>query len=434
MAAERTTLWAQFRGVNPNTQLTEINVRQAVFYPVKTGINFLTVRGLVLSQAATPWAPPTAEQIGLIGTHWSQGWIIENNDIQYSTCSGVTLGKYGDEFDNVAATAGAYVKTIERATTNGWNGANIGHHLVRSNVISHCEQGGIIGSLGGVFSTITDNDIHDIHVRRLFAGAEQAAIKLHAGIDVVIRHNHIHHSYRGIWLDWMGQGTRITGNLFHDNLDGCDLFFEVDHGPILVDNNLLLSAKTLQSWSQGVAYVHNFFAGKNSFKVYDSRSTPFLQPHSTRVAGYHDNPCGDDRFYCNVFLQPAELTGYVSNALPAVLVGNVFLKGSRAASTETNAVVLPEFDPGLRLVQADGSVTLEMLALPAAAFVPARPVVSTALLGKTALSDMAYENPDGSPLQIGSDYFNARRNPNHAAPGPFEMTGESKIRVRVWGQ
>ena len=34
-----------------------------------------------MSQAATQWAPPTAEQIGLIGTNWSKGWIIENNVI-----------------------------------------------------------------------------------------------------------------------------------------------------------------------------------------------------------------------------------------------------------------------------------------------------------------------------------------------------------------
>ena len=37
------------------------------------------MRGFTLEHAATNWAPPTAEQIGLIGTHWSKGWIIENN-------------------------------------------------------------------------------------------------------------------------------------------------------------------------------------------------------------------------------------------------------------------------------------------------------------------------------------------------------------------
>ena len=68
-----TTIWAQFKGVNPNEQLVEINVRQTIFYPDQPGRNYITVRGFTLRHAATPWAPPTAEQIGLIGTPLEQG-------------------------------------------------------------------------------------------------------------------------------------------------------------------------------------------------------------------------------------------------------------------------------------------------------------------------------------------------------------------------
>lgn len=110
---ENTIIWAQFKGVDPNEQLVEINVRQTVFYPEKTGINYLTVRGFTMRHAATPWAPPTAEQIGLIGTHWSKGWIIENNTISHAICSAVALGKHGDRWDNTSAnSAEGYVKTI----------------------------------------------------------------------------------------------------------------------------------------------------------------------------------------------------------------------------------------------------------------------------------------------------------------------------------
>ena len=136
--AANTTLWAQFKGVDPNAQLVEINVRQTVFYPEKTGINYLTVRGFTLCQAATPWAPPTAEQIGLIGTNWSKGWIIEDNVVSHSVCSGIALGKHGDEFDNTSAnSAEGYVKTIERAYKHGWTKESIGHHIVRNNMISN---------------------------------------------------------------------------------------------------------------------------------------------------------------------------------------------------------------------------------------------------------------------------------------------------------
>ena len=157
-----TTLYAQFKGVNPNEQLVEINVRQTVFYPDKPGRNFITVRGFTMEHAAPPWAPPTAEQMGLIGTHWSKGWIIENNVIRYSRCSGVALGKYGDEWDNRAESAEGYVGTLTRALTNGWNQATVGSHVVRNNHISFCEQTGIVGSLGCSFSTVTGNEIHDM--------------------------------------------------------------------------------------------------------------------------------------------------------------------------------------------------------------------------------------------------------------------------------
>ena len=91
-----------------------------------------------MMHAATPWAPPTAEQIGLIGVHWSKGWIIENNDISYSVCTGLTLGKHGDEYDNTSEnSAEGYVQTIERALERGWSKENIGGHIVRNNRISH---------------------------------------------------------------------------------------------------------------------------------------------------------------------------------------------------------------------------------------------------------------------------------------------------------
>ena len=123
---------------------------------------------------------------------------------------------------------------------NGWNKETIGHHIVRNNIIHDCEQTGICGSLGAVFSQITGNHIYNIWARRLFAGAEMGGIKIHAAIDAAHRDNRIHNAGRGIWMDWMAQGTRITGNLCYDNSPE-DLFVEVNHGPFLVDNNLFLS-------------------------------------------------------------------------------------------------------------------------------------------------------------------------------------------------
>ena len=53
-AANSTDIYAQFPAANPNDRDVEINVRQTLFTPEKTGINYLTVRGFDLRNAATP--------------------------------------------------------------------------------------------------------------------------------------------------------------------------------------------------------------------------------------------------------------------------------------------------------------------------------------------------------------------------------------------
>ena len=429
---QNTTLWAQFKGVDPNERRVEINVRQTVFYPQKTGINYLTVRGFILECAATPWAPPTAEQIGAIGAHWSKGWIIENNTVRYSTCSGISLGKYGDQWDNTSAnTAEGYVKTIQRALVNGWSGENIGHHIVRNNTIAHCEQAGIVGSLGAAFSTVTHNTIHDIHVRRLFTGAEMAGIKFHAAIDVEISNNHIYRTVRGLWLDWMAQGAHVSGNLFHDNASE-DVFVEVHHGPFLLDNNLLLSPVSLRDVSQGGAYVHNLFAGTLSVNNYDSRQTPFMRPHSTQLAGFHDNPHGDDLYLNNLFVGGADLSRYNDGQMPSRMEGNVFLKGAKPGRFETNPLVQSDVDPGLRLVEAADGFYLEMKSDPAWNKERTRQLVTTRLLGRAVIPDAPYEHPDGQPRTINSDYFGHSRNTANPTPGPFENPGVGDLKLKVW--
>jgi alpha-N-arabinofuranosidase len=428
---DKTTIWAQFKGVDPNEQLVEINVRQTVFYPEKTGVNYLTVRGFIMRHAATPWAPPTAEQIGLIGTHWSKGWTIENNVISHSICSGIALGKYGDEFDNTSRdTAEGYVKTIERALKNGWNKETIGHHIVRNNTISHCEQAGIVGSLGAAFSTVGGNVIHDIHVRRLFTGAEMAGIKFHGAIDVEISRNHIFRTTRGLWLDWMAQGTRVTGNLFHENRSE-DLFVEVDHGPFLVDNNIFLSPTTLLSLSQGGAYVHNLMAGEVKVIPYDARQTPFLKAHSTAVAGMHDNPFGDDRYYNNLFVGHADLSQYEEAPMPVWMDGNAFLKGATPSKQEKEPLVDPEFDPALKLVEKGNRFYLE-IAFNKTWAERVRKLVTTEQLGKAAISNLPYEQPDGTPIRITADYFGKKRNESNPTPGPFENPGTGELSLKVW--
>ncbi|MEI6677631.1 MAG: right-handed parallel beta-helix repeat-containing protein [Mariniphaga sp.] len=427
-----TTIWAQFNGVNPNEQLVEINVRQTVFYPENPGINYIKVQGFTMCQAATPWAPPTAEQIGLIGTNWSKGWIIENNIISHSRCVGITLGKYGDEYDNQSANSAiGYVKTIERALHNGWNKETIGHHIVRNNTITCCEQAGIVGSMGAIFSRITGNTIHDIHVQRVFSGAERAGIKIHGAIDVEISNNHIYKAFRGIWLDWMAQGTRVSGNLLHDN-SAEDLFVEVNHGPFLIDNNIFLSPVSLNNRSQGGAYVHNLFAGAMNIVTLDRRLTPFHKAHSTEIAGMHDNPVGDDRYYNNLFVERGDLRNYDAAKSTVWMKGNIFINGASPSKYESGPILKTEMDPKLRLTEQSDGMYLVIRVDKNWSLGQPRQIVTTELLGRARIPNEAYEYPNGTSLKINADYFGKLRSAVSPAAGPFEGLKSGEQVLKVW--
>lgn len=430
--AGTTTLMAQFRGVDPNEQQTEINVRQSVFYPSKPGRNYITVRGFYLCKAATPWAPPTAEQIGIIGTHWSKGWVIEENIVSYSTCSGISLGKYGDKFDNTSQdSAEGYVKTIERALQNGWSKENIGHHVVRNNEVSHCEQAGIVGSLGCAFSTVTGNTVYEIHTRRLFSGAEMAGIKFHAAIDAEISNNNIFRTNRGMWLDWLAQGTQVTRNTFHKN-DEEDMFLEVDHGPFMVDNNLFLSnGVSLHINSQGGAIAHNLLCGEINVVQKEMRLTPFLKPHSTEIAGMHGNPTGDMRFYNNLFVEGGDLSQFNNSDLPSFFGGNVFLNGAHACTQEASPLIQGQFDPHLQLSTEDRHMQLEITLDRVWATGVARKLVTTAILGKARIPDLSFVRTDGAPYALDTDFSGRRRDVKNPFPGPFELSGKGSQRINV---
>jgi hypothetical protein len=478
--AEQTTLWANFQGADPNAELVEVNARRSVFQPTEHHLDYITVRGFELAQAATPWAPPTADQPGLIGPNWSKGWIIEDNVIHDAKCSAISLGKEkstGHNFATVRRDKPGYqyqLESVFSAAQIGWDREHIGSHVVRRNTIFDCGQNGVVGHLGCVFSTIEDNHIYNIALKREFYGYEIAGIKLHAALDVTIRHNRIHDCSLGTWLDWQTQGTRVTRNLFYAN--SRDLFIEVSHGPHLVDHNVLASRVSLEVHSQGGAFVSNLFAGAISIDPIIERPTPYHVPHSTQVAGYAAITGGDDRYIGNLFLSddvslaytpesrrpgrrqvgygtacydghPASLEDYLALVSdptkgdherfahvqqPVYIRDNVYAAGAQAYEAETGATSLTGGDATLAVVDDGDAVYLECT-LPAA-FEEARvATVTGADLERVRFVDAEFEEPDGSPAVLATDLVGGEKGPSDRYPaGPLSTLGAGTSRTRVW--
>ena len=470
-----TTVWANFQGADPRRELVEINVRRSVFYPEVHHVNDITVRGLELCQAATPWAPPTADQPGLIGPNWARGWVIEDCDIHDAACSAVSLGKEGSSGNNWATERldkpgyQYQLEAVYSALRTGWSKELIGSHVVRRNHIHDCGQNGVVGHLGCVFSTIEDNHIHHIATKHEFYGYEIAGIKLHAAIDTVIAHNLIEDCTLGVWLDWQAQGSRVTRNVMRDNAR--DLFIEVSHGPYLVDHNVLASDVALEGHSQGGAYVSNLVLGVVANQPIIERPTPYHLPHSTQPAGYAAIRGGDDRYIGNIFLStvgesafvdppahrrisngtdlfnghPHSVEAYLAQvndpskgdherfegvALPVHIRANAYGNGAPAYDEETDAVHLGE--ASVRL-ETDGEAVYLVTRLPETfAAARLRPVTG-AELGRAWYPDQVFDNPDGTALVADVDLLGRLKDHEAVYPvGPLADLSAGQARVRVW--
>lgn len=445
-----TTIWANFQKFNPNKELVEISARRTCFYPLEPGINFITISGFIFSQAATQWAAPTAEQIGMISTNWNKGWIIENNTISESKCSGISLGKERSTGHNVwSADLGNvnndgnihYIEVTFRVLRNGWDKEHIGSHIVSNNRIFNCEQAGIVGSMGAAFCTIENNHIYNIWIKRQFSGAEIGGIKFHAAIDAIIRKNRINECGRGLWLDWMTQGTRISGNLFYNNnLE--DIFLEVNHGPFIVDNNILLSPVAIKTQSEGGAYLHNLITGMVYTWPDPNRFTPYFLPHSTNIAGLTTIFGGDDRFYNNVFIGAGDKTdktaklkygleGYNNAKLPVWMSDNIFYYGAKPCEKEKSLIESAGYNPEVKLVEEGSDVYLQVT-FDQNYYNKKGKLVTSELLGKAKIPKAMFENPDGTQLKIDKDYFGHPRSDQNTLAGPFVDLDKGKVVLKVW--
>lgn len=459
---ELTTIWANFHDYNPNKELTEISVRNTCFYPSKPGINYITIDGFEISQAATQWGAPTAEQVGMVATHWNKGWIIENNTIHDTKCSGVTLGKEIGTGHNVwladRSKDGSvhYIEVIFRALRNGWSKKNIGSHVVRNNEIYNCEQTAICGSFGAAFSIIENNHFHHIWIKRQFAGAEIAGLKFHGAIDVQIRKNRVNNCGRGFWLDWMTQGVRISQNVLYNNSRE-DMYFEVNHGPFLVDNNILLSKVGAVIQSNGGAFIHNLFIGETKIWAEPSRFTPYQLPHSTEVAGVSGISSGDNHFYNNIFVGIGKGKGYNEVGIntfglstlndsimlawgnlnkekiksPSYVENNVYLNGAQPYKDEKQSIIIEDFNPEISLNESDKELYLtcnfNVLDLETNS-----DFISTSTLGKTKISNAKFDNPDGSELIIDEDYHGLKRVEGKTMFGPFQNLEKGVQKIHIW--
>jgi len=404
------TIWANFGGANPNTQLAEINVRESVFMPAESGLKYITVAGFHLLHSAENWQPPGLKlQMGTIGPRMGKYWVIENCTITNARCVGVILG---------------HAPGVDYADIDAF-----GAHIIRNNVIRRCGQAGIAGQEGATRCLISGNLVEDTNYRKEFGGWETAAIKFHESVDTVIRGNLIRGVYHqgygafGIWMDWANQGTRITGNIIYDT-QTANVFLEMDHGPILVDNNVLIG-QGVRSNSEGTVFAHNLFVDCKFDMVSDTkRASQYYQPHTrTEVARKHGIPA-DDKWFNNVFVRRGlegvkKAPGYASDY-------NIFLEGAKKSSFADEHSIVEPSEAKFRRDDSPLGVSIRFHVNHA----PSRlkgPWVDGALVGVSPTAGQTIEDRCGQPIRVDIDILGRERTTPVAGPIADLKPGENTV-------
>ena len=265
---------------------------------------------------------------------------------------------------------------------------------------------------------------------------------------------------------------------------GEDLFVEVSHGPTMIDHNLLLSDIGCRLSTQGIALVHNLIAGSFSYvgsggenggkRFPAPRYTPYHLPHSTKIAGFMTILHGDARFYNNIFIQKTvrpDLASYFKmigedkkdaanlqcgtfvydgypthpqymeslkpetrtdptsdvyyDHLPVYTGGNLFFNGAKPWEKEAGYLVDSTHTISITLSEKGRHTLLHTNLydyLPETSCIP----ITTEMLGKAFEPEMRFENPDGSELDLLTDYLGEKAGIK-PLPGPFAADADGKI-------
>ena len=210
------------------------------------GRDYITLKGVIVANVATHWAPPTEFQPGAVGPNGGVGWVIEDNAVMYSRGLGVSIG----------------------LPTEGFSRRDNGEHVIRNNVFLRNGQGGVAGQAWNHNTIVEGNWIEDTNYREEFGGWETAGLKFHNVENMLIANNVIvgvrshdpqNGAAHGIWIDFQNTQARLTGNVIAD-VDAAAVLTEANwEGPVLIDNNIMFDGGLNTYSSINDAWVNNLF-------------------------------------------------------------------------------------------------------------------------------------------------------------------------------
>ena len=132
----------------------------------------------------------------------------------------------------------------------------------------------------------------------------------------------------------------------------------MDHGPILVDNNVLIG-QGVKSWSEGDVFAHNLLVDCNFDMASDtSRQSQYYRPHTRIAVARKPGVPADDKWFNNIFVRRGldgvkKASGYASDY-------NVFLEGAKKSSFGDEHSIVDPFATAFRREDVPSGVSIAL--------------------------------------------------------------------------
>ena len=180
----------------------------------------------------------------------------------------------------------------------------------------------------------------------------------------------------------------------------------MDHGPILVDNNVLIG-QSVKSWSEGEVFAHNLLVDCNFDMASDtSRQSQYYRPHTRIAVGRKPGIPADDKWFNNIFVRRGleevkKAPGYASDY-------NVFLEGAKKSSFGDEHSIVDPSGAAFRREDSPLGVSIA-LRVNQAPFGMKGPWVERSLVGVFPTVGQTIEDYRGRPIRVETDIIGKGR-------------------------
>ena len=137
-----------------------------------------------------------------------------------------------------------------------------------------------------------------------------------------------------------------------------------------------------------------------------------------------------EQYHNNIFIGNG-LDGISGKSIGCRLNNNVYLEGAQKNKSQDSESIVDKVHTSFNFQKGSNPQTISFNA-GEKLFSKEYPPITSEYIGKLPIPKMAMENPDGTPLDITTDYLGTPVNQKKVMPGPFQEIKSKENKFIVW--